>query len=135
MTQRKQGLGQIGTGAFDAELGLALRVFGLLNLDEDRRPGIVTLALRVHLQPGSLYGAFESKEGLFLAALDHYAAHSAAGLRTALDAAPDPLTGILDFFDGLTGGGSETTRRGCLLVNTVLEVGRNRDDGSRWNQN
>jgi TetR/AcrR family transcriptional repressor of nem operon len=75
------------------------------------------------LQPGSLYAAFKSKQGLFLAALDHYAQHSRENLQQTLDAAPDPVTGILTFFDDLANGG-EAARRGCLLVNTVLEVGR-----------
>jgi AcrR family transcriptional regulator len=40
------------------------------------------------LNPGSLYAAFQSKEGLFLAALDHYGAQSAARLeRTLTEAA------------------------------------------------
>jgi TetR/AcrR family transcriptional repressor of nem operon len=77
------------------------------------------------LQPGSLYAAFGSKEGLLLAVLDHYAAHSLGRLQTILAGAVDPLDGIETFFEQLAReGGGGARRRGCLLVNTVLEVGR-----------
>lgn len=83
------------------------------------------LVAATHLQPGSLYAAFESKEGLFLAALDHYAARSLARFQAVLAQAPDPLRGIQTFFDHLTDAGPDEVRgRGCLLVNTVLEIGR-----------
>ena len=76
------------------------------------------------LKPGSLYAAFESKQGLFLAVLDHYAQQTLARLRHCLDDADDPLQGIERFFNGLAGDRADSRRRGCLLVNSVLEVGR-----------
>ena len=106
----------------DQVLGRATEVFWSQGY---RDTSISHLVQATGLQPGSLYAAFASKEGLFLAALDHYAARSAARLSSVLEAAPDPLTGILEFFDDLAGSGGEVARRGCLLVNTVLEVGRN----------
>ena len=50
------------------------------------------------LNPGSLYAAFQSKEGLFLEALDHYGAHSAARLERTLVEAASPLAGIRAYF-------------------------------------
>ena len=77
------------------------------------------------MQPGSLYAAFESKQGLFLAVLDHYAGQSLRRLRGILAEAPDPLAGIRNFFGQLAGDDADGRRgRGCLLVNTVLGVGR-----------
>jgi len=76
------------------------------------------------LQPGSLYAAFESKEGLFLAALDHYAGQSLARLRKILGDAPDPLQGVRRFLEEMAEADPEAAVRGCFLVNTVLEVGR-----------
>lgn len=76
------------------------------------------------LQPGSLYAAFHSKEGLFLAALDHYAEHSRGQMQHALDTAADPLQGIAAIFELLVGRSAAEARRGCLLVNSVLESGR-----------
>ena len=43
------------------------------------------------LQPGSLYAAFQSKEDLFLASLDHYGAQSVARVEQALAQASSPL--------------------------------------------
>ena len=80
------------------------------------------------LKPGSLYAAFESKEGLFLAALDHYATQTKARLRAALDAAENPIDGIEHFFVRLVRAQAEVQPgRGCLLVNTVLELGRHNE--------
>ena len=85
---------------------------------------ISRLVEATHLQPGSLYAAFESKEGLFLATLDHYAGRTLAHLRATLAAAPDPLQGVRRFVGGLADADGEHAIRGCFLVNTVLEVGR-----------
>lgn len=86
---------------------------------------ISQLVEATQLKPGSLYAAFDSKQGLFLAALDFYAGRSLERLRGALDGAADPLQGIRRFFGQLVRAGAEGKRpRGCLLVNTVLEVGR-----------
>lgn len=78
------------------------------------------------LNPGSLYAAFESKEGLFLAVLDHYGAQSADRVAKALSRAASPLAGIRDYFRGLAGTTSRS-RNSCLMVNTVLELGRHND--------
>ncbi len=86
---------------------------------------ISQLVEATQLQPGSLYAAFDSKQGLFLAALDHYARQSLKRLRGVLAEAADPLEGIRLFFALLASDrGSAKRIRGCLLVNTVLEVGR-----------
>lgn len=82
------------------------------------------LVTATRLQPGSLYAAFESKQGLFLAVLDHYAHQTLARLRRCLANADDPLQGIGAFFNGLASDRADSRRRGCLLVNSVLEVGR-----------
>lgn len=77
------------------------------------------------LKPGSIYAAFDSKEGLFLAALDFYAQQSLAKIKRTLTEADTPLQGIRSFFLNMgrenTGGHSG---RSCLLVNTVLEISR-----------
>ena len=104
----------------DQVLGRATEVFWTQGFCDT---SISRLVEATRLQPGSLYAAFRSKQGLFLAVLDHYAQHGRERLRNTLAAAPDPLTGILTYCDDLAGG-AKTDRRGCLLVNTVLEVGR-----------
>lgn len=75
------------------------------------------------LQPGSLYGAFQSKRALFLKSLDHYS----QALRTSVDAIlrsdARPLARIHRFFDHLLAEQDrDRQQKGCLLVNTLLEM-------------
>jgi TetR/AcrR family transcriptional repressor of nem operon len=77
------------------------------------------------LHPGSLYAAFHSKEGLFLAVLDHYGQSSAASIERALAEADSPLEGIRAYFRQLAeDAANPRAERSCLLVNTVLELAR-----------
>lgn len=77
------------------------------------------------LKPGSIYAAFDSKEGLFLAALDHYAQQSVARIKRALADADTPLQGIRGFFLNMVKEAAGVRAgRSCLLVNTVLEISR-----------
>lgn len=89
---------------------------------------IPSLTKATRLQPGSLYAAFESKEGLLLAALEHYSRSRLQQIEDCLGQAATPLAGIKAF---LTQVANEVTqddsRRGCFLVNTLLEMsGRNK---------
>jgi TetR/AcrR family transcriptional repressor of nem operon len=93
-----------------------------------RATSMADLVEATELKPGSLYAAFRSKEGLFLAALDHYAQHSVARLEQALTGARSPLQGIRGYFRQLAKDvATHHGRRGCLLVNTVLELSRQDD--------
>jgi TetR/AcrR family transcriptional repressor of nem operon len=77
------------------------------------------------LKPGSLYAAFKSKEGLFLAALDHYGERSVARVERALAEAGSPLEGIRGYFRQLAKDATDPqAKSGCFLVNTVLELAR-----------
>lgn len=93
------------------------------------------LTQTTELKPGSLYAAFKSKEGLFLAALDHYGERSVHKIRQTLFSADTPLGGVRVFFRQLSADATESeARRSCFLVNTVLEVaGRNRQVRERVN--
>ena len=83
------------------------------------------LTATTELKPGSLYAAFKSKEGLFLAALDHYGERGVAAIRQTLSSTQSPLAGIREFFRKLAGDASgPEAKRSCFLVNTVLEVAR-----------
>ncbi len=74
------------------------------------------------LQPGSLYGAFSSKKGVFLEVLQAYQAESAARLEAALRDHESPLEAIRSFFRGLVDETlGEVGHRGCLMVNAMLE--------------
>ena len=84
---------------------------------------VATLVETTDLRPGSLYAAFESKQGLFLATLDHYGALSAESLRAHLGKAESPLEAIDAYFDRLADDiENPRGKTSCFLVNTVLEL-------------
>ncbi len=78
------------------------------------------------LNPGSIYSAFKSKEGLFLAALEYYGQQGLEKVRRYLNDASSPLGGVKLFLQKITDEMvSDQSRRGCFLVNTVLEMSPN----------
>ena len=81
------------------------------------------LTAATQLKPGSLYGAFNNKQTLFLQALDYYSFSLHASADRILSSDKPPLARIHTFFDwilaGITG---DNDQRGCLLVNTLLET-------------
>lgn len=81
------------------------------------------LTSATRLKPGSLYGAFPSKEALFLEALNHYGTRSVDLIRADLSTAPSPLAGIHALVTRIA---TETRSAvpGCLLVNTAVELAR-----------
>lgn len=91
--------------------------------------GMAKLVDVTHLKPGSLYAAFDSKQGLFLAALDRYGEQSAERLRHQLEGADSPLQGIGAFLRSLaTAVESGEVQGSCLLVNSALELARHDDE-------
>jgi TetR/AcrR family transcriptional repressor of nem operon len=82
---------------------------------------IASLVEATGLQPGSIYAAFGSKEGLFLATLAYYGQQSRDKLQNCLDTSDTQLGGIQKFIE-LIGEAllNESENRGCFLVNTVL---------------
>jgi TetR/AcrR family transcriptional repressor of nem operon len=75
------------------------------------------------LKPGSIYAAFDSKEGLFLQSIDYYGQQSVAKVWQCLNQGPNPLDGIAKFLTSLVDEINEDDlQRGCFLVNTILEV-------------
>ncbi|MFD9304797.1 TetR/AcrR family transcriptional regulator [Streptomyces sp. NPDC060048] len=101
-------------------LACAMRLF--------RRRGYLGASLRdleeaTGMHPGSLYRAFQSKEGLFSAALDAYNEQVVeARVRVHLRDTPDPVAGIRSFFTSAFDAhiGPEPDP-GCLLTNTAVE--------------
>ncbi len=73
------------------------------------------------LHPGSLYRAFDSKEGLFQAALDAYNDQVVTSrVRIHLLEPTDPVAGIRSFFTSAFETGPDPDP-GCLLTNTAVE--------------
>ncbi|OIR05112.1 HTH-type transcriptional repressor ComR [mine drainage metagenome] len=87
--------------------------------------GVSQLSKVTRLKPGSLYGAFESKEALFLEALESYGKASVKQVKAALAGGRSPLGAIRTYFMDLAAeAAGPYSKRSCLLVNTVLELAR-----------
>lgn len=75
------------------------------------------------LKRGSLYNTFNGKEDLFLQALKKYdSGHRAVALKH-VENIEDPCLAISTFFDMIVKSTcSDPDRKGCLIVNTSLEL-------------
>ena len=82
-----------------------------------------TLEEGLGLSQSSIYNAFESKRGLFEAALDRYEVMTTEVLVEPLETAPDGLASVLRFFDALSDWVSHEGRGGCLIINLMAEDG------------
>ncbi|MDF3129488.1 TetR/AcrR family transcriptional regulator [Kiritimatiellaeota bacterium B1221] len=80
------------------------------------------------LKPGSIYLAFENKEGLFREALERYAQKSIARTRELLKSAPSVLEGICQLFEDNIQQSSREDYCSCFLVKTRLELAAEGDD-------
>jgi TetR/AcrR family transcriptional regulator, transcriptional repressor for nem operon len=82
------------------------------------------------LQKGSLYNTFESKEELFLKALNHYGSRSQAKFYNGKD---HPLQYLKMFFKRLINDGThpDNSQKGCLIMNTRLEFGNNNSSSAK----
>lgn len=79
------------------------------------------------LQKGSIYKVWADKRTLFLAALGRYLDRGLEGLCGLAASDPDPekaLAALLGHFTGTC----ERTKRGCLALNTVVELGPHDDE-------
>jgi TetR/AcrR family transcriptional repressor of nem operon len=79
------------------------------------------LAGAMSITGASLYNAFGDKRSLFRSCLKAYVDKYARKRIAELDASDDPISGIRAFFDDLVKA-SLRDRRGCLLVNSAMEV-------------
>ena len=79
---------------------------------------------RMGINRFSIYSTFEDKEGLFLATLDHYGTTVVEQMLYPLETGDAGLAEIRHYFDRLVDayGGPEGAR-GCLMINTAVELG------------
>lgn len=90
---------------------------------------ISDLVTATNLKPGSLYSAFQSKRGLFIEVIDTYATRRVHAAQQIIANSSDPLTAIYDFFERLkTDVCKDDIGRGCLMVNTMLELATEDDE-------
>ena len=75
------------------------------------------------LQPGSIYAAFGNKRKLYIEALDVYFEDMMQFISTTLHSEKPPMQRIELLFEKLISQSTrDRDRKGCLLVNTLLEV-------------
>lgn len=71
----------------------------------------------------SLYNAFGDKRGLFIEALQRYAASTMRERIARLEALASPVSAIHAFFQELIEKSlSDPEKRGCMIVNTALDI-------------
>ena len=80
------------------------------------------------LNPGSLYLAFGSKEGLYEEALAHYAERACATVRQALDAAPSVGEGICRLLLKMVDESGRPGYCSCFMIKSQLELSASESD-------
>ena len=84
---------------------------------------IADLLAATGIKRSSLYNAFGGKRELFVKALLKYDRENRRATLNSLEALEDPLKVIRTFFEGLIEETcADTEKKGCLLVNTALEI-------------
>ena len=90
---------------------------------------ITEISKATGLQPGSLYGVYANKRGLYLAALRQYLEDVVADGTARIEANASGIGGVRDYFGGVVEEIIEGKRRwGCLGTNGFMEMGT-RDPG------
>ncbi|MBW9110707.1 TetR/AcrR family transcriptional regulator [Microbacterium ureisolvens] len=93
-----------------------------------RASSLVDLSAATGVANGSLYQAWGSKWALFLAAFRRYCDRRVVLVEDALSGERDPERMLRQLFDAIVDDcRSRPDRRGCLLVNTVSELGTDPD--------
>jgi TetR/AcrR family transcriptional repressor of nem operon len=84
------------------------------------------------LKRGSIYAAFGSKRGLFLRTLERYETQHRRAWLDALRQRHCPRAAILAVFEGaISAALSDSSRSGCFLVNTAIELSPHDDEIAR----
>ena len=104
----------------DAAVGDAMKVFWAKGYEAT---SITDLVGAMQINKGSLYNAFGSKKALFTRALLKYGRENHQAVLDRLEAMDDPVLAIQTLFDSVIAESeADPDRKGCLLVNTALEL-------------
>ena len=104
----------------DKALGKAMEVFWSQGY---AATSISDLTEAMGINKGSLYNAYEGKEKLFIEVLSKYDVENHRQTLASLDAMEDPIEAVSVLFDALIEQSiKDGERKGCLLVNTALEL-------------
>lgn len=74
------------------------------------------------IQPGSIYNSFGDKHSLFLEAIKYYGDVVTSDALKSLEKEGSPLENLHKFFVEIISRPSEKKCRGCLIVNSVVEL-------------
>jgi TetR/AcrR family transcriptional regulator, transcriptional repressor for nem operon len=80
------------------------------------------------LKPGSIYLAFDNKEGLFHEALARYAEKSKERIKTELERAPSIGKGICTILESMTEQSNQENYSSCFLIKSRLELAADMTD-------
>jgi TetR/AcrR family transcriptional regulator, transcriptional repressor for nem operon len=90
------------------------------------------LAERTGLTTASLYNAFGDKHAIYRIVLERYTASGLAGFAKVFESGLAPLRALEAFFDTIVAEAlNDKQRKGCLAVNTALEVAPHDEDLKR----
>jgi len=105
----------------DAVMSAALETFWRRGYN---RSSLQLLLDATGLNRGSFYNSFGDKEAMFDACLDLYFRRLTSLVIGLLDQSPHPVQGILNVFElTIISLPEDMRQKGCLLVNTVAELG------------
>ncbi|WP_458789529.1 TetR/AcrR family transcriptional regulator [Yoonia sp. MH D7] len=81
------------------------------------------LEVALHMKPGSIYAAFDSKQNLYLLAIERYFEASRTGFRAQMAKAATPLTGLAAQFQNYADlAQDDPARRACMLMKTIVDT-------------
>ena len=83
------------------------------------------------IQPGSIYNTFGDKHSLFIAAIEHYGEVVTTNTLKMLDADGSPMENIKNFFNEMISRPMDKQCKGCLIVNTVVELAPHDDESAK----
>jgi len=89
------------------------------------------LVKEMGIQPGSIYNAFGDKHSLFLAAIEHYGEVVTENTLKKLNTSGSPIENIKSFFNEIISKPMDKQCKGCLIVNTVVELAPHDDESAR----
>ncbi|WGW04125.1 TetR/AcrR family transcriptional regulator [Tropicibacter oceani] len=104
----------------DAALDAAMTVFWRKGY---HATSLKDLESALSMKPGSIYAAFESKENLYLLAIQRYFEASRNGFRAQMAKAATPLEGLAAQFRTYASlAQGDPSRQACMLMKTVIDT-------------
>lgn len=110
----------------DVATDSAVRIFWLKGCEATSMSELIK---GMEINKGSLYNAFGNKKSLFVRALLKHDRNNRHSAITQLSEMDDPVRAIRTLFDGLIAESEDDTdRKGCMLLNTALDLPNHESD-------